>query len=240
MVLLKLKCPPESRKAIVAVTVSTSSHSCSLNAPEDSTAPFQIILALHLENSTQPGRPITICTKGTVFAPSHPDGGLDTLALGTVGPLISSSDPKQRINLGQFKPHYLKPPGPPSANLKDRDGLHFLTIPADGVVEVRHDLPISRILRYEDTLTKDDLKVGEKYYFSISPGYLGTSWWCWGDLEDDLKGKKLSAWQAGINFEKAGKPTEEQIEKEGWVLGANPAELLFEDQTGSAEFTFVD
>ncbi|KAL8915757.1 MAG: hypothetical protein Q9172_006691 [Xanthocarpia lactea] len=240
MVLLKFKCPPERRKAVVAISLSTSPPTCSLGAAEGSTPPFRIVLTLRLDHSTQPGRPITICTRGTVFAPSYEGGGLDTLALGTVGPLISNSDPQKQISLGYFKPHYAHAAGPPSANLKDRDWLDFLTIPAEGAVQVRHDLPISRMFQYEDRLTKDDLKAGDTYHFSINTGYLGTSWWCWGDLDGDLKEKKLSAWQEGINFEKAEKPTPEQVEKEGWVLGENPAELAFEDRTGSAELQFVN
>ncbi|KAI4189809.1 MAG: hypothetical protein LQ346_005057 [Caloplaca aetnensis] len=240
MVLLKLKCPPERRKAVVAVSLSTSSPTCSLGAAEGSNPPFQVVLALRLENSSQPGRPVTICTQGTVFAPADEGGGLDTLALGTVGPLFSNSDAQKKISLGHFKPHHARAERPPSADLKERDWLNFLTIPADGVVQVRHDLPLSRMFRYEDSLTKDDLKAGDTYHFGINSGYLGTTWWCWGDLEGDLKDKKLSAWQEGINFEKAEKPTPEQIEKEGWVLGANPAELAFEDKTGSAQFRFVD
>lgn len=240
MVLLKLTCPPERRKAVVAVSLSTSSPTCSNKAAEGSNPPFQIVLTLRLENSTQPGCPVTICTQGTVFAPSNAGDGLDTLALGTVGPLLSSSDPQKKISLGHFKVHHARAARPPSANLKERDWLHFLTIPADGAVQVRHDLPISLMFRYEDSLTKDDLKAGDTYHFSISSGYFGTSWWCWGDLEVDLRHKKLSAWQEGINFEKAEKPTPAQIEKEGWVLGANPAELAFEDKPGSAEFQFVD
>lgn len=105
---------------------------------------------------------------------------------------------------------------------------------------VRHDLPVSQTLRYEDSLTKNELKPRITYHFGITSGYLDTTWWCWGDLEGDLKDKKLSAWQEGTNFEKAEKPTPEQVEKEGWVLGANPAKLALEDKTGSAEFQFVD
>ncbi|KAL8883304.1 MAG: hypothetical protein Q9192_007267, partial [Flavoplaca navasiana] len=215
MVLLKLTCPPERRKAVVAATLSTSSPTFSLSA-EDSSAPLQIIITLRLENSTQPGRAITIRTGGTVFAPPPEGGGLDTLALGTFGPLISNSDPERRINLGQLKPHHLHTgEGPPSPNLKEREGIQFLTIPADGSAQVRHDLPISRIFEYEGTLTKEDLKPGDVYHLGINSGYLGTTWWCWGDMEGDLKDKKLSAWQEGINFGKAEKPTPEQVEKEG-------------------------
>lgn len=88
------------------------------------------------------------------------------------------------------------------------------------------------MFKYEGTLTKDDLKAGDVYHFGINSGYLGTTWWCWGDMEGDLKDKKLSAWQEGINLGKAEKPTLEQVEKEGWVLGGNPTELAFEDRTG--------
>lgn len=45
-------------------------------------------------------------TRGTVFAPSTDNGGLDTLTLGTVGLLLSKSDPQKKIDLGNLKPHY--------------------------------------------------------------------------------------------------------------------------------------
>ncbi|KAI4118162.1 MAG: hypothetical protein LQ338_007451 [Usnochroma carphineum] len=240
MVLLKLKCPPERRKAVIAVSLSTSSPTCQLRTTDESGPPFQIVLTLRVQNSTQADRPITICTQGTVFAPSNGDAGLDTLALGTFSPLISKSVPQKKINLGRLKPHHARMTDPKSPNLRERDWLDFLTIPADGEVQIRHDLPISRMFRYEDSLTSTDLKPGETYRFHINPDYLGTTWWCWGDLEGDLKDKKFSAWQEGINFEKAEKPSPEQVEEEGWILGANPAELAFEDKTGDAEFVFVD
>lgn len=72
-----------------------------------------------------------------------------------------------------------------------------MTILVAGVVQMRHNLPIRRMFRSGDRLTKDDLDAGEMYQFQINLGYLGTTWWCWGDLESDLKYKKLSAWQEG-------------------------------------------
>ena len=240
MVLLKLKCPPERRKAVIGVSLSTSSPTCQLLTTDESEAPFQVVLTLSQEDSARPGCPITICTQGTVFAPSEGDDGLDTLAVGTFSPLVSIKNPQKTINLGRLKPHYARGTGSKTSNLREREWLHFLTIPADGEVLVRHDMPITRMLKYEDCLVKDDLKPGESYQFHIIPDYLGTTWWCWGDLEGDLKGKKLSAWQEGINFEKAEKPSPEKMDEEGWVLGANPAELAFEDKTGQAEFRFID
>ncbi|KAL8875643.1 MAG: hypothetical protein Q9198_006028 [Flavoplaca austrocitrina] len=204
---------------VAVLTLSTSSPSCSLSA-EDLSAPFQIIITLRLENSTQPGRAITIRTGGTVSAPSPEGGGLDILALGTFCPLISNSDAEKRIDLGQMKPHYLYTgEGPSSPNLKEREGIHFLNVPANSTVQVRHNLPLSRIFEYEDTLTKDDLKPGDVYHLGINSGNLGTTWWCWGDMEDNPKDQKLSACQEGSNFGKAEKPKAEQVGKEGWVLG---------------------
>lgn len=236
MVLLKLRCPPERRKAVIAVNLSTSSPTCSLDANEGSDFPFQIVLSLRLENSTQPGRAITISTRGTVFEPSDPDAGIDTLSLNTFGALTSTSDPSRLIRLGNLKPHYAHSSQEKSPDLKERDGVGLLTIPAGGEVQVRHNMPISRMLKRDERWSKDDLKPGESFRFHINPDYLGTTWWCWGDLEGDLKDKKLSQWQEGINFSRAEKPSPEQVEKEGWVLGANPAELVFEDKTGNAEF----
>ncbi|KAL8703680.1 MAG: hypothetical protein Q9201_003134 [Fulgogasparrea decipioides] len=238
MVLLKMKCAPERRKATIAVSVSTSSPTCSFDQAEESNDPFQIILTLHVENTTQPDRAITFCTNGTVFAPSTPGAGIDTLGLGTFGPLVSMDTPDKKIHLGNLKPHAARTSGTKSNDLKERENLHFLTIPANGEVQVKHALPVSRMLQYSN-VSRQSLYPGESYCFRLNPDYLGTTWWCWGDLEGDLADKKLSAWQEGLNPEKVEKPTPEQMEEEGWVLGGNPAELAFEEKTGEVRFFFV-
>lgn len=240
MVLLKLKCPPERRKAVIAVTLSTSSPTCHLGATAETEPYFQIVLTLRIEHSTQPHQAITVCTQCTAFATSEEDAGLDTLALGTFSLSDSNGDPQKRINLGHLRPHYAHGADVKSPNLRERPWLEFLTIPADGEVEIRHDVSISRMFKYEDRLSREDINPGEIYRFRVNPDYLGTSWWCWGDLGKDLKDKKLSAWQEGINFEKAEKPSPEQVQGEGWILGANPAELIFEDRSGDAKFEFVN
>ena len=236
MVLLKLRCPPERRKAVIAVSLSTSSPTCPLTVNDGSNPPFQIVLFLRIEHTTQPDRAITISTRGTVFKPSNPDAGIDTLALNTFSVLTSTSDPNRYISLGNFKPHYARS----SPDLKERKGVHLLTIPANGEVQVRHDMPISRMLELEERWKADDLKPGESFRFRINPDYLGCIWWCWGDLDGDLKDKRLSAWEEGLNLARGEKPTPQQVEDEGWVLGANRAELAFEDRTGYVEFQFTE
>lgn len=237
MVLLKLNCPPDRRQALVVVDVSTSSPTLSLSNPSQD--PFQLIITLRLTHSTPPAFPITIKTSHTVFFPA-PDSGLDTLALGTVGGLVSASDPARLIHLGNFKDHRVPPGEAPALDLRQRPDEHLLTIPAEGgEVTVRHNLSIERIFRYEDRLKREDLQPGEKWQIRLADGYVGTTWWCWGGLDEELRSKKLSAWQPGINFERALKPSDEIIEREGWVLGENPAELEFENH-GYAEFEFVE
>ncbi|KAL8817039.1 MAG: hypothetical protein Q9223_004051 [Gallowayella weberi] len=240
MVLLKMKCPPERRKATITVSVSASSPTCSLDPAEGSNDPFQIVIALHIENTIQPDRAITFCTNGTVFAPSTPDAGIDTLGLGTIGPLVSTERPDKRIQLGNFKPHAARTSQPKSDDLKEHEHLHLLTIPANGEIQIKHNLPVSRMLKYDSHLAKQDLHPGESYRFRLNPDYVGTTWWCWGDLEGDLADKKLSAWQEGLNPEKIEKPTPSEVEDENWVLGGNPAELAFEEKTGDVGFQLVE
>lgn len=51
------------------------------------------------------------------------DGGLDTLALGTFGPLLSNSDPQRKIELEHLKPHYAHGIEPKYSDLKERAWL---------------------------------------------------------------------------------------------------------------------
>lgn len=56
---------------------------------------------------------------------------------------------------------------------------------------------------------------GEEYSIALSGGYLGTMWWCWGDLEGDSKERRFSEWRKGWErynlggIEKPGKDEEE-------------------------------
>lgn len=112
--------------------------------------------------------------------------------------------------------------------------MQFITIPSSGsVVVVSHDLPLSRIFKYESDLTKEDIKPGEEYSIRLDQRYVGVMWWCWGDLEGDLKEKKLSEWRKGWEGWNAGVEELEKdvVEKEGWVVGEDPEELWVEDRT---------
>lgn len=164
------------------------------------------------------------------------------LAQGALGGgLINTSDGDRHIGLGYFHVH-------PGLYAKDFDAdlrvreYQFVTIPGDGSeVHITHDLPFSRMFKYAEGIKKEDLRPGERYKAGMYYGYVGTVWWCWGDLEGDLKGKKLCAWQEGFKYNDVARPSDEEVEKEGWVLGEHPGQLEFEDRTegGYAEFQIV-
>lgn len=240
MVLLKVKCPPELRKATIAVRLSTSSPTCFVDPNEEgSDHPFQIVLSLRIKFSTQPGRAITILTRHSVFEQSEPGAGFDILSRNTFTALTSTTDSSRSIHLGNLMPHYVWSSQAKPLDLKERYGGEgeLLTIPADGTeVQIRHDMPISRILLREPSWSRDDLRSGESFRFRMNPAYLVTSWWCWGDLEGELKGKKLSQWQSGINPSRAERPSEEKLESGEWVVGERLAGLAFEDEGGEVEF----
>ncbi|EJD37543.1 hypothetical protein AURDEDRAFT_147021 [Auricularia subglabra TFB-10046 SS5] len=229
MVLAKRICPPERRKALIAVSASLSSPTLSVSDPA---AAFQLRISLRIAETTRPGQAVTICLNDTVFAPAHPEGGLDMLARGAAY-LVSATEPGRRISLGHFRIHKARVENPAS-DLKDRPDTHLLTIPADGSVEVTHTLTVSRIFEHEERLAKDDV-FGESWRFGLNEGYVGTTWWCWGDLRGDLANKHLSVWHEGMRPEIMPKP---QV-TDDWVFGCDPVELVFEDRTSDATFTFV-
>ncbi|KAK7699637.1 hypothetical protein SLS57_012349 [Botryosphaeria dothidea] len=234
MVLVKRICSPERRKATIAVSATLSSATLSTHAsPEgQEPEPFQLRISLHIAASTRPAQAITIRTDGTVFAPSHPAGALDTLARGTAS-LASTSDPARGISLGRFFAHRARQPDEPP-DLRQRPATHLLTIPAAGAVDVVHALPLDRVFRHEDQLAAEDV-VGETWRLRLNDGFVGTTWWCWGALEGELREKRLSPWHEGMRSEITPKP---DVGDE-WVLGSDPAELVFEDRTADSSFRFV-
>lgn len=235
MVFVKLKCPPELRKAIIAVSAKPSSPTISINDTSDNQEgkeQFKFCISLRIAETTRPGQPITICTDGSVFELSHPDGGLDTLAKKTAI-LSSTSDSSRRINLGMFMVHHARPDPPLSHDLKERPSTQLLTIPAEGEVVITHDLPLARMFKHEDLLKPTDI-VDETWRLTMAGGAIGTSWWCWGGLEGELEDRRLSAWREGLNYQSTPKPMGDE-----WVVGRDPRELVFEDQTEDASFRFV-
>lgn len=59
-------------------------------------------------------------------------------------------------------------------------------------------------------------------------GYIGTTRWCWGDLEGDLKDKPFHGWQRRLNPLNAPFPAG----PDNWALGEDLSLLEFENHSG--------
>ena len=157
--LLVPKSTPEDRQALIEVKNTTSSPTLSLSASPPQ--PFHLVLTLRIKESTQPSIPITISTYDISFESRSP--GFDILARGAFTRLESLTNPGKTHSLGQFHPN-IRCANPPPVNLKDRAWLTWLTLPRNGEeVQVRHDLSLERIMKYELLEKKEDLVAGEKW-----------------------------------------------------------------------------
>ncbi|OTA99590.1 hypothetical protein M426DRAFT_16266 [Hypoxylon sp. CI-4A] len=234
MVFIRYKVKPADKQGKIAVKLATTPQ---LSLSDDNAA-LDLKLSLRIVSSAQKDRPLTLCVNDSIFDIFDPeDGGMDMPSRGAFGS-IRSTDPSRRgISLGLFRIN--KVPDTDSPDLLE-SGYRVITVPGDGSwVNITHKLSWDRIFKYEEKRTKADLEVGEKFVISINKGYLGTLWWCWGGLEDELKGKRLHAWCRGP-FSKP-KPNAEFVREGNWVLGEEPMLLDFEDITedGHASFEIV-
>lgn len=243
MVVVKLRCRPEDEKLTIGVRMTTSQPAISLSTLNStSTEPvLEIQIYLRCLSSVQPSRPTTFCTSGTIFDINKPEGGhMDTLALGMLGPGLVCSDAqgggRKAISLGYFRVHRARQDNDDAVNLLDRPDITFITVPSQDSGEeatVTHTLSAERLFAYAEKITPEDLKLGERYGLRLQDDYIGAMWWCWGDLEGELKGRKLHSFSEGICL--AGsekKPSEEEIDKEGWVTGGNISQLVFKMEEG--------
>lgn len=82
--------------------------------------------------------------------------------------------------------------------MKDQPRTRLLTIPAEGSVDVTHNLPVSPLFKHEDRHTMEDI-MSETRHLSLNDGYVGTAWWSWADLEGDLGDKHLSSWHEDMS-----------------------------------------
>ncbi|KAI0408282.1 hypothetical protein F4802DRAFT_549222 [Xylaria palmicola] len=236
MTFFKYKVDPAMMQAKINIGLSAAPTVC-LSDPE---ATIQLTLTLSIDSSVKEGRPITIMTNGSpLHVYKEGDGGLDVFARNTFGCFRSTEfdNNKRSISMGFF-----------FMNARARDhseelrelGYRFITVPGDGsTTTVTHKLGWERIFEYEEKLTKDDLVPGESFMIRLPTNRLGTMWWCWGDLDADLKDKKLHLWHRGPYSGK--KPDDDFVRDGNWVLGEEPMLLdwhnVTEGQWATFEFT---
>lgn len=218
----------------IAATLSTSSPTFVLSSNSPS---FEIFVHARLVQSTRPGQSITMAIDDTAFEGTDVTKGFNAIAIGAFGPgFISTHDPERVISFGVAKPHYSQ------ANLHKRNlherGFHFLTVPVSGEeVTVSHKLCLDQLFKSSGLRHRGELLPGEIFQFKLSPGRLQPQWWCWGDLQGNLKGKNLHAWAKGGSYLSYYEepPSEEEIEEGGYVLGEDADRIKIEDHTGWIE-----
>ena len=54
----------------------------------------------------------------------------------------------------------------------------------DAQVRITHTISPDRIFAHERATRRGELRPGDRYAARLNPGYVGTTWWCWGDDGD--------------------------------------------------------
>lgn len=267
MVLIKTRSPLSSRAALITLTVTTSPPTISLSSPTS----LQITITARISASIHPGEAITLSTTGTILDTNK--HSFDVLAKGAVTLVAvdnSHDDERKTISLGMLRPHQTHPE-PVPRDMWEREWMQFLTVPAalasdpdsisppqkedvkkeEALVRVTHTISPERMFAQERPTRREELSPGDRYAVRLNPGYVGTTWWCWGDdgdhdgdaeSEATKRKRKFSEWRKGNpvwNFAGVEKPPEGE---EGWVVGEELGTLWFEvaKGNGGAEWEFVE
>lgn len=221
MVFVKWKYNAATTLATLEVTLTTS-PTLSLGDP-NATLDVTLTACIAAAAPDHQGEPVTFAVHRSAFEVFGDDeGGVDMFARGAFGTICGvDGDGRatgRKISLGFFRVNEIMKSD--AVDLRER-GLTFLTVPGDGTeARVTHRLGWQRIFRHEEKLSKADLRPGERFKMGVNDGYLGTSWWCFGDLEGDLAGKRFHQWTTDTFGEE--KPDDEFVREGNWVLGRDP------------------
>ncbi|OOF94031.1 hypothetical protein ASPCADRAFT_131666 [Aspergillus carbonarius ITEM 5010] len=220
--------PSAEDEVTVAFTVTLSPSILSLS----SSTSLKVLIHPRIVRSTRPGTPVTLLVNDTAFEASEPGEWQKAVAFGSLGRgLKSKHDPTRVIRFGVVRPHYPEPYYNPTS-LYGRGC--FVTLPGSGeAVVITHEITTARLFERSD-LRPEDIQSGEEFQLCVSRQGRRMEWWCWGDLEGDLRGKNLHPWVQGEDSANTWhpKPSPEEIEGQNHVLGGDPEKLLVEDESG--------
>lgn len=193
---------------IFKVTVTTSSPTLSLSHPDPD---FHLTMSIRIFHSPRPEAPITISTGRSAFGkPSELYFNGFQLAC------ITDENKSFELSMDGSTEYFDYDPAIDNRDLKEMEWTDFFTIPASGSVQIKHALPLERMLLHS-LLTTADLQPGMRYRVWMKQRFLERIHHTyWGDLEGDLKEKKLS------NYESLGWDNDGSeylgIEGDGWAL----------------------
>ncbi|PYI03193.1 hypothetical protein BO78DRAFT_399962 [Aspergillus sclerotiicarbonarius CBS 121057] len=227
--------PSANDEVTIAFTVAVSLPILSLS----SSTVLKVFVRPRIVRSSRPGQPITLLVNDSAFEASEPGGWQKAVAFGSLGQGLESKNDRNRvISFGILRPHYPEP-------YYDLTSLHgrgrFLTLPGSGEdVVITHEITMKRLFE-RSRLRPEDIQPGEEFQIQVSRGGREIGWWCWGDLDGDLKGKNLHPWVQGYEGPNTWyhRPSQEEIERENHVTGGDPENLLVEDHTHWVDIKIV-
>ncbi|KAJ7245718.1 hypothetical protein C8J57DRAFT_1361542, partial [Mycena rebaudengoi] len=204
---------------ILKVRLTTSSPTYSLTNPDPN---FRLILDVETFYSPQPNSALTMSTGRSALDVGSPYfAGVP----GSFHLVCTTEGPKKLMLTFQAHPNYIRHNPINKDLLRDPefDYLQFITIPASGSIRIEHPLSLEQILLENPTVKREELKAGMKYRVWMSNTFLSSAgrYSYWGDIEVELKDKKLSSYSP-LNGD--GSPAEQLeygadvIAADGWAL----------------------
>lgn len=188
---------------VIKVRLTTSSPTLSLSNPDPGN--FCLILSLRIFHSPYAKKAITICRDGSAYSNPTNWNAFRLVCLTEEGKDLAVP------SFGAQRNRQI-----PSTENKDlKEMRHFISIPASRPIEIEHAATLDQMLR-NSRRRVDDLKPGMRYRVWMKDDFLHSRYSYWGDLEDELRGKKLSDGRAegvdGDGEKYVG------LESDGWVL----------------------
>ncbi|MCJ1381855.1 hypothetical protein MMC17_004967 [Xylographa soralifera] len=213
---LKFFHPSSNPTVTIGLTLDTSPLILRPTSP----CPFFVTVSARILTSPHPASPITLCTL------LNPLGNLHNRCFGNIMRVSPSTEPPKRIEIwpSYWSHHHWNP-----ADL--RDNLPFVTLRPDELYEVKFEIEPERT-------AAADLVVGEKYRVRLTDMGLGTKWWAFGALEDDLEIRYME-WdyeEIAEGEEGEGRDGDREFKKRRYTRGEDPESLALVVEKGEAIF----
>ncbi|KAF6223154.1 hypothetical protein HO173_013254 [Letharia columbiana] len=198
---------PSTNPAVkLGLTLTTSSPTLD----PSSSSPFFLIVTARILTSPRPNSAITLATHLNAL------GGLSNRSFNNIVCTSPVTESQKRIEIWpRGWPHYIWD----ADNL--RESWNFVTVPANGMLETRHQVDRTKI-------AEAGLKAGERYQASLTNKCLGTRWWALGSLEE-FEGVRFRGWEEGEEGEGAD-------DGGRYLMGGAPDDLAFVIEKETAEF----
>lgn len=168
-------------------------------SPSKASETLQLTASIRQTASPEPSRSITTLKKFTALDDGT-DGAADAFYLKYMKSPTSLEDPNKVIKMYPYevRVNVRRPNG--DLDIRKREHFEFISVPSvesGEAVQVQWQLSTMSMLRYGSKPIEEQLanfNPSERFRITTAAD-LGLSWWTWGSLDDELRGKKFSRWQ---------------------------------------------